>query len=246
MLFVHPAHRGPTSQGTPRAARMPAERSAQNPERSDGPGSAHREPRTTAPASQPAPAADDRAGRALARQAPRRIGRFPRVTIRHGGRAVCLPLVMEGWKEVTGDVDVRFASHPRWLQLARTVVEECCSGFEIAPSSVRDLVIAVGEAVSNVMRHGYGGDRTRPVRVLCRCDGGAVEVEVWDRGCRFDPIAHPVPPLDRRSRGGRGLYLIRSTVDEVKYTREEGWNRLRLRKRLPIAAVAGERGLRVP
>ena len=153
---------------------------------------------------------------------------------------------MEGWKEVAGDIDVRFASHPRWLQLARTVVEECCSGFEIAPSSVRDLVIAVGEAVSNVMRHGYGGDRTRPVRVLCRCEGGAVEVEVWDRGCRFDPIAHPVPPLDRRSRGGRGLYLIRSTVDEVEYTREEGWNRLRLKKRLPIAAVAGERGMRVP
>ncbi len=134
------------------------------------------------------------------------------------------------------DVDVRIASHPRWLQLARLVVEQCCLEFEIEVSCARDIVIAVDEAISNVMRHGYGGERARPIRVVCRRDGNAFEVEIWDRGSKFNPFAQPVPPPDELRHGGRGLFLIRSSVDECEYARQDGWNRILLRKHLPVAA----------
>ena len=134
------------------------------------------------------------------------------------------------------DVDVRIASHPRWLQLARLVVEQCCLEFEIETSRARGVVIAVDEAISNVMRHAYGGENTRPIRIVCRCDRNAFEVEIWDRGREFNPFAQPVPPPDELRRGGRGLFLIRSSVDECEYEREDGWNRIRLRKRLPVPA----------
>ena len=138
---------------------------------------------------------------------------------------------------MANDVDVRIASHPRWLQLARIVVEQCCLEFNIETSSTRDIVIAVDEAVSNVMRHAYFGVETRPIRIVCRRDRHAFEVEIWDRGREFNPFAHPVPPPDELRRGGRGLFLIRSSVDECQYKREDGWNRVRLRKRLPVPAT---------
>lgn len=71
---------------------------------------------------------------------------------------------------------------------------------------------------------------------MCRRDGNALEVEIWDRGSKFNPFAQPVPPPDELRHGGRGLFLIRSSVDECEYVREDGWNRILLRKHLPVAA----------
>ena len=135
------------------------------------------------------------------------------------------------------EVGLRIASDPRWLRLARLIVEQCCREFGFARSPTREIVMAVDEAVANVMRHAYRGETSRPIRIVCRCARGALEVEVWDRGGEFDPFGHPVPPPGELRRGGRGLFLIRSSMDECEYRREDGWNRIRLTKRLPAPAA---------
>lgn len=99
------------------------------------------------------------------------------------------------------------------------------------------MVIAVDETLSNVIRHAYRGDTTRPVRVVLRRDRDRLEVEIWDRGHRFDPVVQSVPPPQELRRGGRGLFMVRSSVDECDYRRVNGWNRLRLRQHLPLSAV---------
>ncbi len=114
------------------------------------------------------------------------------------------------------------------------LVEQCGAAHEIGDGSIRDVVVAVGEAVSNVMRHAYGGERTQPIGIVCRRRQDAFEVEIWDRGAEFDPFVQDVPPPGELRYGGRGLFLMRSLVDETEYAREGGWNRIRLRKRLPV------------
>ena len=140
---------------------------------------------------------------------------------------------------MTEEVDVRILSDPRWLRLARLVVEHSCREFGLEETQAREIVIAVDEALSNVMRHGYGGVSTLPIRMVCRSNSQAVEVEIWDRGIEFNPLEQPVPPPNELRRGGRGLFLIRSSVDECEYQRRDGWNRIRLRKLLPVAAGEG-------
>lgn len=144
------------------------------------------------------------------------------------------PWLRSAGERLAGAVDFTIPSDPRWLQLARLVVDCCCTTLGLGSASSRDIVMAVDEAVSNVIRHGYGGAMTRPIRIVCRRRGKAFEVEVWDRGQEFDPFEQPVPPPGDLRRGGRGLFLIRSLVDEGEYMREDGWNRVRLRKRLPV------------
>lgn len=135
-------------------------------------------------------------------------------------------------------VDVGIVSDPRWLRLARAVVEDCCREFKFGDAESRAMVSALDEALSNVMRHAYRGDRTRPIRIACRFDGSEFEVEVSDRGKEFDPVAQPLLPPDELRGGGRGIYLIRSSVDACHYVRDGEWNRLRLRKRPPGPAQA--------
>lgn len=128
-------------------------------------------------------------------------------------------------------VDLRIVSNPRWLRLARAVVESCCREFGFDSSESRAMVSALDEALSNIMRHAYRGDTAQPIRIACTFDGDELEVELSDRGREFDPVAHPVPPPDELRHSGRGIFLIRSSVDRCDYVRDGEWNRLRLSKR---------------
>ena len=136
------------------------------------------------------------------------------------------------------EVDVRIPSHPRWLRLARLVVDECCRDFEVEADAARDIVQAVDEALSNVIRHAYKGESGQPIRIVCRCDGKAFHVEVCDLGQEFDPFAQPVPPPNELRSGGRGIFLIRSLMDGCEYRRAEGWNCVRLSKCLSQSSDA--------
>ena len=58
-------------------------------------------------------------------------------------------------------------------------------------------------------------------------------VEVRDQGEPFDPAECETPPPDELRVGGRGVYLIRSVMDEVEYRRDGSTNCVRMRKRHP-------------
>ena len=135
------------------------------------------------------------------------------------------------------EVEIMIASHPRWLRMARSLVEIFCREYPGDAATVRAVVLAVDESLANIMKHAYGGDQARPIRVICRCDWSAVTIEICDDGREFNPFAQAVPPPDEMRLGGRGIFLISSVMDECEYLRENGWNRVRLTKRLPLSVA---------
>ncbi len=135
---------------------------------------------------------------------------------------------------MSDEIDVRITSDPKWLGLVRVVVEQCCHCFGVDVDAAKAMVVAVNEAVSNVMRHAYEGDTTQPIRIVCRRDGGVVEVRICDYGKESDLLAQPIGPPEELRTGGRGLFIMRSLMDEVDFVREDGCNRLSMRKHLPL------------
>ena len=127
---------------------------------------------------------------------------------------------------------MRIVSDPKWLSLVRAVVEQSCLGFGAREESATAVVLAVNEAVANVMRHGYGGDTTRPIRIACRGDGEMIEVRICDHGQQAEFLSRETLPPDELRVGGRGLFMIRALMDEIEYRRDDGRNRMYLRKRL--------------
>jgi serine/threonine-protein kinase RsbW len=101
-----------------------------------------------------------------------------------------------------------------------------------------DLVeLAVDEACTNIVLHGYKGRPTGDITLQFACDEGMAEISLLDQGQPFSPKDAPPPDLEagwqERRIGGLGVYLIRETMDEVEYTSDgSGGNRLTLRKRL--------------
>ncbi len=102
---------------------------------------------------------------------------------------------------------------------------------------VAKLQLAVDEACSNVIEHAYGYDSAKEVVIKANFDEEELTIEVVDTGACFDPASIPVRSLEelvnQRKKGGLGLRLIRSLMDEVSYQIRPGeTNQLRMVKRL--------------
>jgi len=91
--------------------------------------------------------------------------------------------------------------------------------------------LALAEALDNAVVHGNRMDRQKLVQILCRCEfGKGISVVVKDQGQGFDPSAVPDPttPENIGAEHGRGIWLMKSVMDEVSF--ERGGTEVRMRK----------------
>lgn len=107
--------------------------------------------------------------------------------------------------------------------------------FTEDPEGTRyNILLALQEIVTNVLRHGYGGDESRPVQLSFEASPDGFQVTVRDQGPSFDPLQID---LDRGEEfpeieGGFGIMIARMVMDSMEYEREGDWNVLRMRKRV--------------
>ena len=99
---------------------------------------------------------------------------------------------------------------------------------------VFDLGLALEEAVTSVIRHGYGGRQDAEIRVDFHVTPEAITVTVEDDAPAFDPHERPDPllPPEGVDTSGVGVYLIKRVMDEVDYRRNGSRNVLTMTKRI--------------
>jgi serine/threonine-protein kinase RsbW len=85
-----------------------------------------------------------------------------------------------------------------------------------------EIVLAVQEALANAVVHGCGNDSSKNVACRLQCeDEGRIVITVTDPGPGFSPesIAAPTRSENLHTDHGRGVYLIRQLMDEVRFAR---------------------------
>jgi serine/threonine-protein kinase RsbW len=133
-------------------------------------------------------------------------------------------------------VKMELPADVRYLRVVTACVAELLAARkrEGTPTEAsHDILLAVQEACMNIVEHAYEDDADgRFSLALTASDEGFV-AEFVDTGRAFDPTAVPDPDLDNGQVHGYGLFLMKSLLDNVTYTSEDGENRWRLVKRLP-------------
>lgn len=127
------------------------------------------------------------------------------------------------------------SSDPENLRLVRRKVTEVLTQLGFGEQQRQTMVLAVDEAVANVIRHAYGGCSDGRVELSVWLDTDAVRFELRDYADPIDPSVIKPRDLSECRPGGLGINLIDSVMDRwVFHHPDEGaGNLLTMIKRLP-------------
>jgi anti-sigma regulatory factor (Ser/Thr protein kinase) len=113
--------------------------------------------------------------------------------------------------------------------------------FDEDPEGTRyNVLLALQEIVTNVLRHAYRGDDTRPVQLAFEIAADRFQVTIRDQGPPFDPLEIEVERAGEafpEREGGFGILIARMVMDTMEYAREGDWNVLRMVKRVSVPAL---------
>jgi anti-sigma regulatory factor (Ser/Thr protein kinase) len=131
------------------------------------------------------------------------------------------------------------ASTPAHLPVVRAALERLCElmGFD---EPTRDgIVLAVDEALTNVIRHAYGLAGDQPIEVTLRRVSGPggdvlLEIDLRDWGEPAEPGRIRSRDLEDVRPGGLGVHIMQNYMDEIDYAPAPGGGtRLKMIKKLP-------------
>ncbi len=119
--------------------------------------------------------------------------------------------------------------------LSQFVIEQAAiAGLDDAETY--GVQLAVDEAATNIIEHGYGGEDRGDL--VCQCDilPEGLRVILKDRAQPFEPRAIPQPtlnaPLEEVKPRGLGLFFMQKMMDEVHFDfNKAGENTLTILKR---------------
>jgi serine/threonine-protein kinase RsbW len=125
-------------------------------------------------------------------------------------------------------VRLRIPAKPEYITLVRLALSGLSRLRPLDPETLGDLKLAVTEACSNSVRHGYGNGREGTVQISYELQPDRLVVEVVDDGPGFDPDG-TILRGDELSEGGLGIAIIRSIADEFEAGERPGGGGSRLR-----------------
>lgn len=104
-----------------------------------------------------------------------------------------------------------------WLRRLLPALNRAGAGGRLTRNAEWRCTVALIEAINNAIIHAHGRDSRRRIWLTCTTGGRSVRMTVRDEGrpFRFHRAAVPSP---LRSHG-RGLYLIRTLMTQVRYRR---------------------------
>lgn len=110
------------------------------------------------------------------------------------------------------------------------------AGFE--EEQVMQIAMAVREAAVNAVLHGNAYDPAKKVMLDFERTGNDLVITIRDQGRGLDPdkVPNPLAPENLLKTSGRGIFLIRSFMDEVEIHPSQTGTEIRLVKHVPGSA----------
>jgi serine/threonine-protein kinase RsbW len=142
-----------------------------------------------------------------------------------------------------GTIRLQIPSTYDLLDLIQLVCDRLATLAALDEDAVHWIGVAVRESVINAIKHGNREDYSKLVTVEFGLTPAAQPsefvVRVLDQGQGFDPggVADPLAPENILKSSGRGIFFMRSFMDDVSLRRaSEGGMEVRMVKKLAAGA----------
>ncbi len=126
---------------------------------------------------------------------------------------------------------MRLCADPRTISPVVDAVLKITREMKCAEGKDFEIETALREALANAIQHGCGNDPSKVVECCVACDERrGLLLIVRDPGSGFDPVAVADPTREQNiySAHGRGIFLINTLMDEVRF--ERGGREIHMRK----------------
>ncbi len=121
----------------------------------------------------------------------------------------------------------------------RGFVQSRAVQFGFDEDQVYKITLAVDEACSNLIRHSFKLSETNNICVEIQYETDKFIILISDNGTPFNPINHNPPNMNEYfktfQRGGLGIHIIKSVMDDINYSVQSDKNTLKLTKYLKSA-----------
>jgi anti-sigma regulatory factor (Ser/Thr protein kinase) len=125
-------------------------------------------------------------------------------------------------------IELRFPAKPDRLRLIRRVIQDTSEFAGADPEKAERAVIAVNEAIMNIIQHAYAGDDSGEIilHIISAPDGLAFSLTDFASPVNVDKIKPR--ELDDIRPGGLGTHIINEVMDKITYEALEnsGGNKL--------------------
>ena len=114
----------------------------------------------------------------------------------------------------------KIESTPDKVKEVRDAIRPLLENASFNEETVNNLLVALGEAVTNAIRHSYGNDPSGKIIVSLEDNSTGITFRIRDFGKKIDlsKIKEPVLPPDKP--GGLGIYFMQTIMDEMRYNTE--------------------------
>ncbi len=112
---------------------------------------------------------------------------------------------------------VRFEARAENLQGARDLVRGAVLKKGYASETINGIVLAVDEACSNIIRHGYGEGKTGDIILEVLYSNDELIFRLTDFADQVDKTTLRSRDLDDLRPGGLGIHLIKKVMDSIEY-----------------------------
>ena len=142
-------------------------------------------------------------------------------------------------------IRLEFTSAFEMLDFVQVVSDHLSRSVGLDEDAMHWVGVAIRESVINAIKHGNRNDASKRVFVdfeTSQDDVPVLSIRVRDQGEGFDPelVANPLEPENLLKSSGRGIFLIRNFMDDVRLQRApEGGMEIRMLKRVQPARPDG-------
>ena len=131
-------------------------------------------------------------------------------------------------------VQKTFTASDDTLNDALAFIEEELEKVDCPLKTVMQITVCVEEMYVNVAHYAYG-DNVGEVILTTDYTDGMFAITLTDCGMPFDPLKKDDPDItlsaEERNIGGLGIYMVKKSMDEVSYVREDNKNIFTMKKR---------------
>ena len=133
-------------------------------------------------------------------------------------------------------IEVTIGSGLEYLDLVQTLTDCITHFMGFDDETAHWIGMSVRETVTNAIQHGNRLDPSKKVDIRFEVGPGQLEIAIKDEGAGFsvEALPNPLDPENLLKPSGRGIFYIRSFMDEVEFKRpSSGGMEVRMLKKVP-------------